>query len=83
MFDDDYSSCFDDSGSAFDDTFDTFDYSIECHMDDHFDTCSSFHHTCINPANGLPMAGDGCAGVDVMGNPYGTDFSDIDGVGDL
>ncbi|WP_243020053.1 hypothetical protein [Simplicispira sedimenti] len=28
----------------------------------------------INPANGLPMV-DGTGGVDVEGNPYGTDFS--------
>jgi len=30
----------------------------------------------INPATGLPMVGDSCAGVDVMGNPYGTDLHD-------
>ncbi|MHB1494486.1 MAG: hypothetical protein ACYCR3_06595 [Acidithiobacillus sp.] len=29
----------------------------------------------VNPASGLPMIG-GCGGVDVEGNPYGTDFSD-------
>lgn len=28
----------------------------------------------INPATGLPMAGD--SGIDVGGNPYGTDMSD-------
>ena len=28
----------------------------------------------INPANGLPMVG-GVGGVDVEGNPYGTDFT--------
>jgi hypothetical protein len=28
----------------------------------------------INPATGLPMIGDGCGGVDVAGNPYGTDL---------
>lgn len=27
----------------------------------------------VNPANGLPMIG-GMGGVDVEGNPYGTDF---------
>ena len=27
----------------------------------------------INPASGLPMVG-GCGGVDVEGNPYGTDL---------
>lgn len=32
--------------------------------------------TCtINPASGLPMIG-GCGGVDVAGNPYGTDLHD-------
>jgi hypothetical protein len=30
------------------------------------------HESCINPANGLPMAG-GCGGVDIEGNPYGAD----------
>jgi hypothetical protein len=30
-------------------------------------------HGCdINPATGLPMVG-GCGGVDIEGNPYGTD----------
>ena len=33
-------------------------------MDDH----------AINPANGLPMIG-GIAGIDIEGNPYGTDWS--------
>jgi hypothetical protein len=28
----------------------------------------------VNPANGLPMMG-GIGGIDVAGNPYGTDFS--------
>ncbi len=31
----------------------------------------------INPASGLPMVG-GCCGVDVSGNPYGTDFRQDD-----
>jgi len=31
---------------------------------------------CINPATGLPMIGDSCGGLDVMGNPYGSDLSD-------
>lgn len=30
-------------------------------------------HTDINPATGLPMVG-GIGGLDVMGNPYGTDL---------
>lgn len=35
-------------------------------------------HGCnINPANGLPMVG-GCGGVDIEGNPYGTDFNHDD-----
>lgn len=34
-------------------------------------------HCDINPANGLPMIG-GCGGVDVSGNPYGTDWSHDD-----
>ncbi len=32
--------------------------------------------SCINPANGLPMMGDGCGGVDIMGNAYGADSND-------
>lgn len=35
------------------------------------------HHCDINPANGLPMVG-GCGGVDVQGNPYGTDWGHHD-----
>jgi len=35
---------------------------------------NSLHEFAINPANGLPMVG-GTGGVDVEGNPYGTDFS--------
>lgn len=35
---------------------------------------SSLDDNAINPANGLPMVG-GMGGVDVAGNPYGTDFS--------
>jgi hypothetical protein len=31
----------------------------------------------INPATGLPMVG-GCGGVDVYGNPYGTDSNEHD-----
>lgn len=36
----------------------------------------------INPASGLPMIGDDCGGTDVMGNPFGTDLSDISGLFD-
>ncbi|GLP94706.1 hypothetical protein [Paraferrimonas sedimenticola] len=35
---------------------------------------SSVDDNAINPANGLPMV-DGTGGVDVEGNPYGTDSS--------
>lgn len=35
---------------------------------------NSLDEFAINPANGLPMVG-GTGGVDVAGNPYGTDFS--------
>lgn len=35
--------------------------------------CGILHDdSCINPANGLPMV-NGCASVDVQGNPYGVD----------
>lgn len=38
------------------------------------DTCLSDGDGCaINPATGLPMVG-GCGGVDVAGNPWGTDL---------
>jgi hypothetical protein len=32
----------------------------------------------VNPATGLPMI-DGCASVDVAGNPFGTDLNDWSG----
>lgn len=32
--------------------------------------------SCVNPANGLPMMGEGCGGMDIMGNAYGTDSND-------
>jgi hypothetical protein len=35
---------------------------------------SSFDDFAVNPANGLPMIG-GTGGVDIEGNPFGTDFS--------
>ncbi len=41
-------------------------------------TSTGLDETAINPANGLPMIG-GMGGIDVEGNPYGTDsdtFSD-------
>ena len=31
-------------------------------------------HIQINPATGLPMTGPGTGGVDVQGNPFGTDL---------
>lgn len=36
-------------------------------------TSSESRHTETNPATGLPMAGPGMGGVDVAGNPYGSD----------
>ena len=38
-------------------------------------TDSSLEDNAINPASGLPMVG-GTGGVDVEGNPYGTDAMD-------
>lgn len=35
---------------------------------------SSFDDFAVNPANGLTMVG-GTGGVDIEGNPFGTDFS--------
>jgi hypothetical protein len=29
----------------------------------------------FNPANGLPMINNNCSGVDVLGNPFGTDIN--------
>lgn len=47
---------------------------------DFFATGETLSHSAtgcaINPANGLPMVGGDCSGVDVMGNLYGTDLSD-------
>jgi hypothetical protein len=34
----------------------------------------------INPATGLPMLNDGIGGIDVGGNPYGSDLSSHDDV---
>ena len=42
------------------------------------DSSSSDSGCDINPATGLPMIG-GCGGVDVEGNPYGTDINDTFG----
>lgn len=39
---------------------------------------STMDDMAINPANGMPMVG-GMGGVDVEGNPYGTDISDLSG----
>lgn len=39
-----------------------------------FCSSSDDHHTQINPATGLPMTGSGTGGVDVGGNPFGTDL---------
>ena len=36
-------------------------------------TCNESAGCLINPATGLPMVG-GCGGVDVGGNPFGTDL---------
>ncbi len=38
---------------------------------------SSIDDHAINPANGLPMV-NGMGGIDIAGNPYGTDFSHDD-----
>jgi|GEM_PF-5283322 len=45
-------------------------------------TSSSLSSICddsfaINPANGMPMVGGEC-GIDIEGNPFGTDFSHND-----
>lgn len=32
------------------------------------------HRCIVNPANGLPMTGESEFGLDILGNPYGTDF---------
>lgn len=43
-------------------------------VNDDFGASSSDIHGCdINPASGLPMVGD-CGGLDVAGNPYGTNL---------
>ena len=40
------------------------------------DTTSSFCDFDVNPANGLPMIDS--AGIDIEGNPFGTDSHDFD-----
>jgi len=45
--------------------------SNDCDFDDFSSSTSSYY----NPASGLPMAGDCECGVDVAGNPYGTNSS--------
>ena len=41
------------------------------------DAMTDSHHTCVNPATGLPMISDNEAGVDVGGNPYGFRNDDL------
>ena len=60
-----YGTDLDYSSSNIDDSFDLFDTSF----DDGFDT----GNIDINPATGLPVIGDSF-GIDVAGNPYGTDL---------
>ena len=55
-------------------THDMFDNSSMTEID------TSWDDNAINPANGLPMVG-GTGGIDVEGNPYGTDFSHDDTFG--
>lgn len=46
-------------------------------FENHAESTSTHEDLCctINPASGLPMLGGyGCGGVDVAGNPYGTDL---------
>lgn len=57
-----------------DSTNDAFDGSAFSSID------LSWDDNAINPVNGLPMVG-GAGGVDVEGNPYGTDFSHEDTFG--
>ena len=58
--------------SAFDDEDD--DFWRHRHQS-HEDASDSFHS--INPTSGLPMI-DGIGGIDIAGNPYGTDSSHWD-----
>ena len=60
-----------DRGTSTDDLFGNSSFS---------ETDISWDDNAINPANGLPMVG-GTGGVDVKGNPYGTDFSHNDAIG--
>lgn len=59
-----------DGATFLDNSFDRFENTLNAvRIDDDFSV-----GTGINPANGLPMAG----GVDIAGNPYGTDNSAMD-----
>lgn len=47
--------------------------TFSCSVDDAADMVG-ISASFINPATGLPMLGDSTCGVDVGGNPYGTDL---------
>lgn len=53
------------TGADVDDGFGATAADVQSGLDDNY----------VNPASGLPMVG-GMGGVDVEGNPFGTDFSD-------
>ena len=69
------------SSNSFD--FGNHDCDIVDSFHDPFENCSTSNFdlflddNSINPANGLPMIG-GTGGVDIEGNPFGTDFSHDD-----
>lgn len=51
-----------------------FSWNHESGLADPLPMTEQMHTTEINPATALPMIGEGCGGIDVGGNPYGTDL---------
>lgn len=64
--------------SFFNDTSNTNNDNAGTSFDNMVDELDFLSNNEINPANCLPMVG----GVDIEGNPYGTDFSSMDNLFD-
>ena len=77
LFNDDYSMGSEiNSGSSTMDWMSSDPFIETASFDSHATDWTSCCGGCINPASGLPMISDDCMGVDVGGNPYGTDLND-------
>lgn len=62
-------------GSVFGVGVDSSGSSSTTQFDDTDSATNSIDDHCVNPATGLPMVG-GMGGVDVHGNPFGTDMNE-------